>query len=59
MTGSEILDRGYFRKALVDLLTNCKTDKQYYKRLLWAQELITECLQDFQDDFNDTDDGLE
>ena len=50
MTGNEILDRGYFRKAMVDLLINCKTDRQYYKRLLWAQELITECLQDFADD---------
>ena len=59
MTGNEILDRGYLRKSMVDLLTNCKTDRQYFKRLLWAQELITECLQDFQDDFSDTDDELE
>ena len=50
MTGNEILDRGYLRKSLCDLLTNCKTDQQFFKRLLWAQELITECLQDFADD---------
>ena len=59
MTGNEILDRGYLRKSMIDLLTNCKTDRQYYKRLLWAQELVTECLQDFQDDFSDMDDELE
>ena len=50
MTGNEILDRGYFRKAMIDLLISCKDDRRYYKRLLWAQELITECLQDFADD---------
>lgn len=34
-------------KELVYLLTKCETDKEYYERLVWAQEITTNCLADF------------
>lgn len=43
-------------KELVDVLTNCKTDREYYQRLLWAQQIITNCLIDF---VNDGDEELD
>lgn len=39
--------KAMLHKELVDLLTKCKTDKEYYERLVWAQEIITNCLADF------------
>lgn len=42
--------RAVLHKQLVDLLTNCQTDNEYYQRLVWAQEIITNCLQDFIED---------
>ena len=43
-------------KELVDILTNCKTDKEYYQRLIWAQQIVTNCLIDF---VNDGDEELD
>ena len=48
--------RAVLHKELVDLLTNCKNDNEYYQRLVWAQEIITNCLADF---IADGDDELE
>ena len=45
--------RALLHKELVDLLTNCKNDNEYYQRLVWAQEIITNCLADFIADGND------
>lgn len=36
-------------KDLVDLLTDCENDEQYYQRLKWARDIITKCLDDFTD----------
>lgn len=51
MIGNDIIDRGYIRQQIWSvLLKDCKDDREYFKHLLWAQELITESLQDFRDD---------
>ena len=36
-------------KNLIDLLTDCENDEQYYQRLKWARDIITKCLDDFTD----------
>lgn len=43
-------EKATLQKELTDILTNCKNDKDYFQRLLWAQEIITRCLTDFLDD---------
>ena len=42
-------EKATLQKELTDILTNCKNDKDYFQRLLWAQEIITRCLTDFLD----------
>ena len=43
-------EKAILQKELTDILTNCKNDKDYFQRLLWAQEIITRCLTDFLND---------
>ena len=43
-------EKAILHKELTDILTNCKNDKDYFRRLLWAQEMITRCLTDFLDE---------
>ena len=43
-------EKATFHKAITDLLTDCNNDKDYFQRLLWAQEVITRGLADFMDD---------
>ena len=38
------------RNELCKLLIDCPTDDEYYQRLIWAQQYITECLEDFVED---------
>ena len=37
------------------LLAGCSDDTEYFKRLLVAQQAVTECLADFTDDFEGVD----
>jgi hypothetical protein len=46
-------EKSIFHKAITDVLTDCKNDKDYFQRLLWAQEIITRCLNDFLDEEDD------
>jgi hypothetical protein len=39
--------------ALVHLLTDCEGDKQFYKRLLWAQKYINDMLSEFTEEEKD------
>ena len=40
MTTAERKEIAYLHRDLCNVLTNCDTDKQFYKRLLWAQQWI-------------------
>ena len=42
-------------KLLSVLLVGCESDSEFFKRLLVAQQVITECLADFYDDFDEVD----
>lgn len=37
------------------LLEECKDDSEFFKRLLVAQQVITECMTDFRNDFDKGD----
>lgn len=43
--------RAIFHQKLVDLLSDCKNDGEFYQRLIWVQEIITNSLADFIQDF--------
>lgn len=43
-------ERATFIKELSDVLTNVDDDKNYFKRLLWANEWIAHRLSDFEFD---------
>ena len=34
-------EKALLHKNLMDILTNCPTDKEYWQRLLWALEIIS------------------
>lgn len=40
-------------KLLGVLLVGCETNGEFFKRLLVAQEVVTECLTDFRNDFDE------
>ena len=42
-------------KLLSVLLVGCENDSEFFKRLLVAQQVVTECLADFHDDFDEED----
>lgn len=37
----ERIERSIFHKELGDLLTKCETDDEYFKRLIWGLEIIS------------------
>lgn len=37
------------------LLEECENDGEFFKRLLVAQQVVTECLVDFRNDFDEVD----
>lgn len=43
-------ERATFIKELSDILTDTDNDKNYFKRLLWANEWIAHRLSDFEFD---------
>ena len=44
---AEWREQAHLHRELVQLLTDCKDDKQFYKRLLWAQKCINDILSEF------------
>jgi len=52
-------ERAVFHKELTDLLTNVGDDKNYFRRLLWANEFIAHALMDFESDLDNTDESDE
>ena len=52
-------ERAVFHKELTDLLTNVGDDKNYFRRLLWANEFIAHALMDFESDLDETEDEEE
>ena len=34
-------EKALLHKNLMDILTNCPTDKEYWQRLMWALEIIS------------------
>lgn len=52
-------ERAMLHKELMDLLTNVGDDKNYFRRLLWANEFIAHALMDFESDLDETDDEEE
>lgn len=50
MTVKDRKEKAYLHKALIDLLTNCPNDMAYLKRLIFAQEIIANAIEDFSDE---------
>ena len=50
---AEWREQARLHHALVQLLTNCEGDKQFYKRLLWAQKYINDMLSEFTEEEKD------
>lgn len=52
-------ERATFIKELSDILTDTDNDKNYFKRLLWANEWIAHRLSDFEFDAVHEEEGDE
>ena len=52
-------ERATLHKELMDLLTNVDDDKNYFRRLLWANEFIAHALMDFESDLDKTEEEKE
>lgn len=50
MTVNDRKEKAYLHKALIDLLTDCPNDMAYLKRLIFAQEIITNAIEDFSNE---------
>lgn len=48
MTKEERKEKAILHKELVDLLTNAPDDDAYYKRLIWANQIIANILSNFE-----------
>lgn len=48
-------ERAVLHKELMDLLTNVGDDKNYFRRLLWANEFIAHALMDFESDLDEVE----
>lgn len=47
MSAQDRKEYAFLHKELIDILTKCKTDRQFYKRLKWAKTIIENSLNDF------------
>ena len=47
MTINDRKEKALLHKELIDLLTNCPDDMAYLKRLIFAQEIITNAIEEF------------
>lgn len=50
MTINDRKEKALLQKELVDLLTNCPNDTAYLKRLILAQEIITDAIEEFSNE---------
>ena len=48
MTKEERMEQAKLHKDLVDLLTNTPTDYTYYRRVVWANQIIANILSNFK-----------
>lgn len=48
MTKEERREKAELHKKLVDLLTECETDTEYFKRLVWANQIIANIFSNWQ-----------
>ena len=46
----EAKEKAKLHYDLMNILTNCKTDQQFYQRLVYAKQLIETSLSEFKDD---------
>ena len=49
MTMQDRKEKACLHKELIDILTNCSDDKIFLKRLIFAQEIITNAIEKFTD----------
>lgn len=49
MTKQDRKEKAFLHKALIDILTDCPNDMAYLKRLIFAQEIITNAIEEFTD----------
>ena len=40
-------EKAFIHKALIDILTDCPNDMAYLKRLIFAQEIIANAIEEF------------
>lgn len=40
-------EKAFLHKALIDILTDCPNDMAYLKRLIFAQEIIANAIEEF------------
>lgn len=40
-------EKAFLHKALIDILTDCPDDMAYLKRLIFAQQIITNAIEEF------------
>lgn len=40
-------EKAYLHKTLIDILTDCPNDAAFLKRLIFAQEIITNAIKEF------------
>lgn len=50
MTITDRKEKAILHKQLIDLLTTCKDDNQFLKRLIWANEIINNAIADFSNE---------
>ena len=48
MTKEERKEKAKLHKDLIDLLTDTPNDETYYRRLIWANQIIANILSNFQ-----------
>jgi len=48
MTKEERQEKAELHKELVDLLTNTQNDYTYYRRVVWANQIIANILSNFE-----------
>jgi len=47
MTAQDRKEKAYLHKALIDVLADCPNDKAFLKRLIFAQKIITNEIENF------------
>ena len=50
MTAAQRKEKAYLHKALIDILSDCPTDTDFLRRLIFAQEIITKEIEEFSNE---------